>query len=105
MFLIMGASNNSIFPQPLRRIKPNSAIFYKKWCLFPQKRMFEFVPELDGTDQSDIMHGKFDISISEPDILNHQWLNKPVTAKLHSVQIGRGKPRYTLKTLDDLSQQ
>jgi len=36
---------------------------------------------------------------------SEDWLDKPVVANLHTMQIGRGKPRYILKSLGDLSPQ
>ena len=70
----------------------------------PMRRTFEFLP-IEETDRTAAIYGKIDPGIEEPDILNRDWLEKLVVASFHTIQIGRGKPRYTLKSLTDLSLQ
>ena len=72
---------------------------------FPIGRTFEFLPEPEETTPKSVIHGKIDFTIEEPEDLNRHWLDKSVKVTFHSMQIGRGKPRYTLKSLDDLSLQ
>ena len=69
---------------------------------FPIERKFEFLPA-EETDRKGAIHGKIDIAIEEPDVLNREWLEKPVAVTFHTMQIGRGKPRFTLKSLDALA--
>jgi hypothetical protein len=67
--------------------------------VLPAGRTFEF----KLLDQEGLIRGKVDAAITEPDILNREWLHKPVTIKLNVMQVGQGRPRYTLMSLDDLT--
>jgi len=78
-------------------------LFGKFKGFFPIGRTFEFLPESETTEQKSVLHGKIAHAIDDPDILNHEWLEKSVKVTLHSTQVGRGKHRYTLQSLDDLS--
>jgi hypothetical protein len=49
-----------------------------------------------------VFSGKVDVSIEDPEVLNREWLHNPVTAKLNIMQIGEGRPRYTLMSMTDL---
>ena len=67
--------------------------------VLPTGRTFEF----RLTDQEGLIKGKVDLSIDDPDVLNRDWLHKPVTVKFNVMQVGQGRPRFTLMTLEDLS--
>ena len=67
--------------------------------VLPTGRTFEF----RLADQEGLIKGKVDLAIADPDVLNREWLHKPVTVKLNVMQVGQGRPRFTLMTLDDLS--
>lgn len=67
--------------------------------ILPTGRTFEF----RLADQSGLIKGKVDQAINDPDVLNREWLHKSVTVKLNVMQLGQGRPRFTLMTLDDLS--
>lgn len=67
--------------------------------VLPTGRSFEF----RLNDQKSVIKGKIDRTIDDPDILNRDWLHKPVTAKFHMMQVGKGRPRFTLKSISDLS--
>ncbi len=67
--------------------------------VLPSARTFEF----RLADQEGLIKGKVDLGIDDPDVLNRVWLHKPVTVKLNVMQVGQGRPRLTLMTLDDLS--
>lgn len=67
--------------------------------VLPAGRTFEF----RLSDQEQLIRGKVDLGIEDPDVLNREWLHKPVTVKLNLMQVGRGRPRFTLMRLDDLS--
>ena len=67
--------------------------------VLPTGRTFEF----RLADQEGLIKGKVDLAIADPDVLNREWLHKPVTVKLNVLQVGQGRPRFTLMTLDDLS--
>lgn len=60
--------------------------------VLPQSRTFEF----KLLDQSGILKGKVDLAIDDPDLLNREWLHKTVNLKLHVIQVGQGRPRFTL---------
>jgi hypothetical protein len=66
--------------------------------VLPAGRTFEF----RLADQRGLIRGKVDLSIEDPDVLNREWLHKPVTVKLNVMQVGQGRPRFTLMTLDDM---
>lgn len=66
--------------------------------ILPTGRTFEFQP----SDREGVIRGKVDLAIADPDVLNREWLHKPVTVKLNVMQVGQGRPRFTLMTLDDL---
>ncbi|WP_300294596.1 hypothetical protein [Nitrosomonas sp.] len=66
--------------------------------VLPASRSFEF--KLSSEDE--IIKGKVDKTVADPDILNREWLHKPVTVVLHVMQVGQGRPRFTLMKLDDL---
>lgn len=60
--------------------------------VLPNSRTFEF----KLTNQEAILKGKVDIAIENPALLNRDWLNKPVSLNLHVIQVGQGRPRFTL---------
>jgi hypothetical protein len=66
--------------------------------VLPASRTFEF----KLSNQDGVLKGKVDKAISDPDVLNREWLHKPATVTLSMMQVGQGKPRYTLMKLDDL---
>lgn len=68
--------------------------------VLPAGRIFEF----RQADQAGLIKGKLDMTIEDPDALNREWLHKPVTVKLNVMQVGQGRPRFTLMNLNDLSQ-
>ena len=61
-------------------------------------RTFEFV----HGDSKEVLRGKINIAIEDPDILNRNWLHKPVTIQLTAMYVGRGRPQYTLMSLADV---
>jgi hypothetical protein len=67
--------------------------------VLPTGRTFEF--KLLG--QKEIIRGKVERTIDDPDILNREWLHKLAGAKFNLMQVGQGRPRYTLMSLDDIS--
>lgn len=60
--------------------------------VLPHCRTFEF----KLNDQDIILKGKINIAIEDPDLLNREWLHKLVNIKLHVIQVGQGRPRFTL---------
>ncbi len=95
--------NNDQLRQSIRRLQPRyikeeqvTKIGVFKGFL-PDSRTFEF----EDLSKS-IVKGRIGEDIEFPDVLNRDWLNRPVAAKLVSIQVGDSKPRYVLKSLDDL---
>ena len=66
--------------------------------VLPNSRTFEF----KFIDQDGIIKGKVDKAIDDPDILNRNWLHKPISIRLDVVQVGQGRPRYALRNLVDI---
>ena len=64
----------------------------------PDSRTFEFV---DRSNQ-EIIKGKIDTSIPNPEAINNDYLNKLVKVTFNVVQFGQAKPKYTLLNLADI---
>jgi hypothetical protein len=67
--------------------------------VLPKSRNFEFRIADDGL----ILKGKVDKEIDDPDILNRDWLHLPLHATFIVIQVGQGRPRFTLASLDQLA--
>lgn len=65
----------------------------------PSARTFEFKP----LDQPTIIKGTIGLDIKDPDILNRNYLHKPVRASIAVTRVGIGKPRYSLLSLDSIA--
>jgi len=61
--------------------------------VLPGSRTFEF----NLTNGTSII-GKLASDLDDPDIINREWLKKPALVKFGVIQVGQGRPRYTLKT-------
>ena len=68
--------------------------------VLPHCRTFEF----KLNDQDIILKGKVDMNIADPDFLNREWLHKIVSLKLHVIQVGQGRPRFTLSEMSAIRQ-
>lgn len=66
--------------------------------MLPNGRMFEF----NVADGSATIKGKVAADIEDPDLINREWLKRPAKIKLGVIQVGKGRPRYTLKSWDAL---
>lgn len=64
--------------------------------VLPASRNFEF----KLSDQQGVLKGKVSHEIEDADLLNRDFLHKPVSIKLHVIQVGQGRPRYTLQSLE-----
>lgn len=64
----------------------------------PDSRTFEFV---DRSNQ-EIIKGKIDASIPNPEAINKDYLNKLVKVTFNVVQFGQAKPKYSLLNLADI---
>jgi hypothetical protein len=64
----------------------------------PKTRAFQFQP-ID--DEIPIM-GRFDASI-DSHAINRDWLDRPVSVRFDVLQVGQGRPRFTLLELDHIS--
>ena len=63
--------------------------------VLPKGRTFEF----KIVDQDVILKGKVGPEIEDADVLNRDFLHKLVKVRLHVIQVGQGRPRYTLPSL------
>ena len=68
--------------------------------VLPASRNFEFCL----ADEDEILKGKVGSEIEDADTLNREYLHKPVLANLHVIQVGQGRPRFTLQQLSDISE-
>jgi len=66
--------------------------------VLPKGRTFEFKLR----DQEGVLRGKVGPEIENADVLNRDFLHKLVNVKLHVIQVGQGRPRYTLQKLEDI---
>jgi hypothetical protein len=66
--------------------------------VLPTGRTFEFKP----ADQKGIVKGKLGPDVKDPHVINRQYLSKLGTVTLSVVQVGQGRPRYTLAKLEDI---
>jgi hypothetical protein len=64
--------------------------------ILPAIRNFEF----KCLDQDAVIRGKVGPEIADADTLNREYLHKPVTVKFQMIQVGHGRPRYTLQKLE-----
>jgi hypothetical protein len=64
----------------------------------PKTRAFQFQP----VDHDMPVIGRFDASI-DPHAINKVWLDRPVSVKFDVLQVGQGRPRFTLLQLDHIS--
>lgn len=66
--------------------------------VLPKGRTFEFKLR----DQEGVLRGKVGPDIENADVLNREFLHKLANVKLHVIQVGQGRPRYTLQSLNDI---
>lgn len=66
--------------------------------MLPSGRTFEF-NLIDGNAP---IKGKVAAEIEDPDLINREWLKRPAKIKLGVIQVGQGRPRYTLKSWESL---
>ena len=64
----------------------------------PTSRTFEFKP----VDQKGIIRGKIGPDIEDTHVINRNHLEKLVKVTLNVIQVGQGRPRYTLAKLEDI---
>jgi hypothetical protein len=64
----------------------------------PVGRSFEF----KLSDQKFVLRGKVGPEIEDPNVLNQEHLNRLSQVSLNVVQVGQGKPRYTLLNLTSI---
>ncbi len=65
----------------------------------PTSRTFEFKP----VDQKGILRGKIGPDIEDSHVINRDYLGKMVRVTLNVIQVGQGRPRYTLAKLEDIA--
>ncbi|MFH1113079.1 MAG: hypothetical protein V1792_04090 [Pseudomonadota bacterium] len=67
--------------------------------VLPTGRTFEF----KTADHQEILRGKIGLDIEDADILNRDFLHKPVRVRLHVIRVGQGRPRYSLRSIEDIT--
>lgn len=67
--------------------------------ILPSTHSFEFRTEID----SDVIKGKISSDIPNKDLINPAWLFKPVTVNFIVVTIGNSRPKFILKSVDNIS--
>jgi hypothetical protein len=67
--------------------------------VFAIGRKFEFKKLTDDTD----FRGKIGDDFEDLDVLNREFLYKPAKVNFHLIQVGQGRPRYTLRSPKDIS--
>lgn len=65
----------------------------------PNTRSFEF----NKFDQNGIIKGRISKDIINPEAISIEYLFKPVIAKFTVITIGNSKPKYILKSLEDIN--
>ena len=65
--------------------------------IMPRRRMFELRPR-----QGQLIEGRLGPEISDAQALLREYLDRPVMARLTSVRVGQGTPRYTLREIRGL---
>ena len=60
--------------------------------LMPERGWFELLRYDNGT----VIEGRLGPSIGNPSVLLHEYLDRTIEARLTSVRVGQGMPRYTL---------
>ncbi|MEX0827828.1 MAG: hypothetical protein WD005_02640, partial [Haliea sp.] len=65
----------------------------------PEARNFEF----KISDDNFVLKGRLGENIEDTSELNRDWLHKPVKVTFNVVQVGQGRPRFTLTSLDDIA--
>ena len=66
--------------------------------VLPRGRTFEFKVSKGNL----ILRGKVGADIEDADILNRQFLHENVSVNFLVIQVGQGRPRYTLQALSDI---
>lgn len=66
--------------------------------VLPSSRTFEF----RLADESRILKGRIDSAFEQPELLNREWLLKPIELTLSVIQVGQGRPRYVLLSQDSI---
>jgi hypothetical protein len=67
--------------------------------VLPKSRTFEFKEYSDKT----VIKGKIDASFEDPDVINHEYLHKPLTVAFNVVQVGQAKPKYILQDIKNIN--
>lgn len=66
--------------------------------VLPKGRTFEF--KISGDDA--VLRGRVGAGIDDPDVLNREWLHRPVSVRLNVFQVGQSRPSYILDDVDDI---
>ncbi len=61
--------------------------------VLPHSRSFEF------QTSNALIKGRIGSAVEDPDLINREWLKRQTNITLDVVQVGQGRPRYTLNAL------
>lgn len=79
-------------------IKESEGVYQGKFKgLLPNSRSFEF-----ESVSGELVKGKIDQAVKNPDIINQEYLNIPISVKLHTTQFGNSKPKYRLLDINSI---
>lgn len=67
--------------------------------ILPTSRNFEF-----QTSDRVVIRGKIGSEIEDADVLNKDYLRKPVATTFSVIQVGQARPRFTLEKLSDVGE-
>ncbi|MFT8325497.1 hypothetical protein [Gluconobacter oxydans] len=77
-------------------------VFFGEFLGFlPKSRNFEFLV----ADSSETIRGRFGIDVENSQNLNSEFLSRRVRVQFDVIQVGQGKPRYTLSSTKDITIQ
>lgn len=67
--------------------------------VLPNSRTFEFMEYPD----KNLIKGKIDHTFEDPDVINREYLHKPVTVEFKVIQFGQAKPKYTVQDIKKIN--
>lgn len=79
-------------------IKENEVVHQGRFKgVLPNSRSFEF-----EDISNDLIKGKIDQAVKNPEILNQEYLDIPLRVKFHTIQFGNSKPKYRLMDINSV---
>jgi len=92
--------SSALFKLKDQNVHEDNIVFNGKFIgILPHSKMFEFI----GNAAEEVIKGKIEPKKIETDELSSKFLNTPVRVKFRVVSVGEGKPKYTLMSLNDIT--